>query len=131
MHEFGVVSHLLQGLEAKARELGATRIVAINLVIGDRASIVDESFRFYFDALAPGTVADGAVLTMRRVPTRFFCAACAARYTPASGDFRCPTCGTTGRVTEEGSEFLVESIEVERAAVDEVGEEQQFAEGKG
>jgi hydrogenase nickel incorporation protein HypA/HybF len=113
MHEFSVATQLLEGLEAKARELGATRIVAINLVIGDRASIVDESFRFYLEALAPGTLAEGAQLNVRRVTTRFHCAICDTHYTPGGGHFHCPTCGATGHVTEEGSEFLVESIEIE------------------
>jgi hydrogenase nickel incorporation protein HypA/HybF len=114
MHEFGVARQLLDGLEAKARELGATRIVSINLVIGDRASIVDESFRFYFEALAPGTLAEGAQLVVRRVPTRFHCDACDALYTPSGSNFHCPACGATGHVTAEGSEFLVESIEIEQ-----------------
>jgi hydrogenase nickel incorporation protein HypA/HybF len=113
MHEFSVATQLLEGLEAKARELGATRIIAINLVIGDRASIVDESFRFYFEALAPGTLAEGARLIVRRVPTRFHCDVCDALYVPTGGSFHCPTCGATGHVTSEGSEFLVESIEIE------------------
>lgn len=114
MHEFGVVSQLLQGLEAKAREVGATRILAINLVIGERASIVDDSFRFYFEALSPGTVAEGAQLHVRRVPSRFYCAGCDERYVPATGTFNCPTCGSLGQLTEEGGEFLVESIEIEQ-----------------
>lgn len=117
MHEFGVMTYLLAGVEEKARELGARRILAVNLVIGDRASIVDDLLLYYFDALTPGTLADGAVLNVRRVPMRFHCAHCDEPYTPEGFDFRCPRCGWLGQVTDDGGELLVESIEIEEGNV--------------
>src|SRR5262249_14507891 len=114
MHEFGVMSYLLEAVEEKAQELGATRVLAINLVIGDRASIVDDSLLYYFDFMTPGTVAEGAQLNTRRVPTRFRCDRCDKLYEPVGADFRCPDCGKVGQLTEEGAEFLIESIVIER-----------------
>ncbi len=99
-------------MEAKAREIGAERIVAINLVIGERASVFDDSLLFYFDMLTPGTRADGARLNVRRTPMRFHCAACDRDYGRAGDTFRCPDCGTVGQITRDGSELLIESIEV-------------------
>ena len=113
MHEFGLMTYLLDGVEEKARELGASRILAVNLVIGDRASIVDDLLLYYFDELTPGTLAAGAQLNVRRVPMRFDCESCAGPYLPKGIDFRCPHCGALGRMTQDGSELLVESIEIE------------------
>lgn len=118
MHEFALMNHLLQAVEGKAQELGADRVLAINLVVGDRSSIVDDSgwtpaWLFYFDMLTPGTVVEGAALNMRRVPSRFYCSACDQTFEPAH-DFRCPHCSAIGVMTDEGGEFLLESIEIER-----------------
>jgi len=114
MHEFGVMMYLLDAVEEKARELNASRVLVINLVIGDRASIVEDSLDYYFDQMTPGTLAEGARLSMRRVPMRFKCLNCENMFTPVNGTFRCPVCDSVGQVTEEGSEFLIESIEIER-----------------
>lgn len=113
MHEFGVMTYLLQAVEEAAREEGARRVLAINLVIGDRATIVDDSMLFYFEAMKAGTLAEAAELKMRRVPSRFYCSRCDSTYVPGK-DFCCPDCGALGMLTDEGSEFLIESIEIER-----------------
>jgi len=114
MHEFGVMTYLLDAVEDKARELNAARVLAINLVIGDRSSIVDDSLMFYFDMLAQGTLAQGAALNTRRVPNRFRCSTCNTTYEPVGIDYRCPDCGNIGQMTDEGGEFLIESIVIER-----------------
>jgi hydrogenase nickel incorporation protein HypA/HybF len=113
MHEFSVVTYLLETVEAEAREHGASRVLTIDLVIGDRASIVDESLFFYFDMLKSGTLAEDAKLTARRVPSEFDCLECGNTYV-ASDDFHCPVCGGIGRVSSKGSEFYIESIEIEK-----------------
>jgi len=115
MHEMAVMGYLLETVEEQAVAAGASRVLAINLVMGDRASFVDDSLLFYFDLLTPGTVAEGARLQVRRTPMRFQCAGCAGAYTPRDDTFRCPACGVVGQVTDEGSELLIESIEVERS----------------
>lgn len=113
MHEFAIMTQLLQAVEQKAQELNAAKVCAINLVVGERMGIVDDSLQFCFDMLTPDTVVAGATLNVRHVATRFLCGACAKTYAPGLADFRCPTCGAVGQITEAGSEFLIESIEIE------------------
>ena len=112
MHELSVMTYLLEAVEEKAREIGAERVVAINLVMGERASMFDDSLLFYFDMLTPGTRAEGARLNVRRTPMRFHCAECGQDYSPVDDTFRCPQCRIVGQVTADGSELLIESIEV-------------------
>jgi hydrogenase nickel incorporation protein HypA/HybF len=114
MHEFGVMTYLLDAVAEKAQELDATRVIAINIVVGERSCIVSDSLEFYFQMLAEGTVAEGAALNTRRVPTQFRCGDCNTTYEPADYDFRCPDCGEVGLITDEGSELLIESILIER-----------------
>jgi hydrogenase nickel incorporation protein HypA/HybF len=114
MHEFSIMSYLLEAVEAEARQIGARKVLTINLVVGERAGI-DDSLRFYFDALTPGTLAEGARLAIRRTAMRFFCKPCGGEYTPAParGDFGCPDCGAVGELRDDASGLLIESMEVE------------------
>ena len=114
MHEFSIVSHLLEAVETQAHQLEANRVLAINLVVGERSGLVDESLNFYFDMLAPGTVAEGARLNVRRTSMRFKCQQCGVEYTPPPGDFHCPTCGEIGQVVDDASKMLIESLEINR-----------------
>lgn len=111
MHELSVMAHLLERVETHADRLAAQKVVAINLIVGERASIVDDALLFAFDLLTPGTVAEGARLIIQRPPMRFRCPPCDADYHPGA-DFRCPQCGTIGRDAGDGSELLIESLEI-------------------
>lgn len=114
MHEFSIMSYLLEAVEEQARQLKARRVLAINLVLGERAGI-DDSLLFYFDQMTPGTITEGAILNIRRTTMKFHCAACDVDYSPvpARADFACPTCGKVGQLVDDASELLIESIEIQ------------------
>lgn len=113
MHEYAVTRSIVEIAETQAKQAGAARITAINLVIGDRSSILDESVRLYFDLIAEGTIAQGAELNFQRRKTEFYCPNCQTNYPKPSKGFDCPTCGSIGSPTEAGKEFYVASIEIE------------------
>ena len=114
MHEFSIMSYLLEAVAEQARQLEARKVLAINLVLGERAGI-DDSLLFYFDQMTPGTIAEGAALNIRRTTMKFHCATCAEDYSPvpARGDFACPQCSAVGELSDDASELLIESIEIE------------------
>ena len=113
MHELAVTENVLDIVARHATEAAATQVLRIHLVIGELASIVDDSVQFYFDYLAQGTVAEGAALVFRRVPVTVRCKACMHTWSPRSADWTCPACGKLGATVVSGREFYVESIEVE------------------
>lgn len=113
MHELSIASYLLDAVEEQATTTGATRVLAINLVVGERSGIVDDSLGFCLQMLSPGMLSEGARLNIRRTPMRFHCYECHADYAPGEADFDCPACGTVGQVVDDGSGLLIESIEVE------------------
>ena len=113
MHELSIASYMLEAVTEQAQQAGARRVLAINLVVGERAGIVDDSLRFSFELLASGTPAEGARINTRKTPMRFQCAGCSEDYTPDEGSFRCPQCGITGQVVDDGSALTIESIEIE------------------
>jgi hydrogenase nickel incorporation protein HypA/HybF len=113
MHELSIASYLLESVSDHARQIGARRVLAINLVLGERSGVVDESLCFSFDLLAAGTLAEGALLNARRTPMRFHCTPCAEDYPQTGDDFGCPRCGAVGQIVDDGSQLLIESIEIE------------------
>ena len=114
MHELPVTQGILEVTLEAAQGAGAHRILAINLVIGDLSSIVDDSLQFYFDILSRGTPAEGAILRFQRQAATARCWDCGHQYeatvplTPA-----CPLCGSARLEISGGREFRVESIEVD------------------
>jgi hydrogenase nickel incorporation protein HypA/HybF len=114
MHELPVTEGILQVALEAADQVGARRITAINLVIGELASIVDDSVQFYFDFLSRETPAAGAVLHFKRESASGLCLDCGFCFdvVPPVMPF-CPGCNSSRLQVSGGREFFVESIEVE------------------
>jgi hydrogenase nickel incorporation protein HypA/HybF len=113
MHESSVVEALLGLVLAKAKEAGAARVLAIDLVVGEATGYVDESLRFYLERYAAGTVAEGAELRTKRIAPLLRCGGCGKEFARERFSFTCPSCGAEGLPTGVGNEFYVDSMEIE------------------
>ena len=116
MHEMTVTQSILDIAVRHAQQARASRIVQINLVVGELSGIVDESVQFYFDFLSKDTMAAGATLVFERRPALFHCRECGTSYHPEGLDWTCPACSRRGFDVLSGREFRIESIEVSDAA---------------
>ena len=112
MHELPVTQGMLSIALEHAARAHATRITAINLVIGELSGIVDDSVQFYFDFMSKDTLAEGALLRFERIPGRFRCHECQTTFS-TNGTWECPQCGQWKVEIVSGREFYVDSIEVE------------------
>ena len=114
MHELAVTEGILKTAVEASERNGARRITAINLVIGELSSIVDDSVQFYFDLLSKGTLAENAALRFRREPSIALCLDCAHQFNVSAPlESKCPKCGSVRLQVKGSREFLIESIEVE------------------
>lgn len=114
MHELPATKGVLTTALDAARDAGAGKVVAIDLVVGELASIMDDSVQFYFDVISRGTAAEGARLRFRREAAEARCGDCGGRFAvvpPLRPD--CPLCGSWSVVVRGGQDFYVESIEVD------------------
>jgi len=113
MHELSVTQSLLNIALEEAKKNNAKKIKKITLVVGDLTSIMDDSVQFYFDILSKSTIAEGAVLSFKRIPAEFRCGECGHLFERKTYSFRCPKCGGKSVLAEKGQEFYIESMEVE------------------
>jgi hydrogenase nickel incorporation protein HypA/HybF len=113
MHELPVTQSLLEIALRRARESSATRITDLHIVMGELATMLDDSIQFYWDILAEGTIAQGAILHFRRVPAELQCMACFEKYFPGDRELVCPKCGSVGAKIIAGEEFSLEAIDIE------------------
>jgi hydrogenase nickel incorporation protein HypA/HybF len=114
MHELPITQSILDIALKHASAAQANRIEGIHIVMGELSSSVDDSVQFYWDIIAQGTLAEGALLHFRRVPAELQCMACAHKYHPEDGELVCPQCGSAGARIIAGEEFFVESIDIDR-----------------
>jgi len=113
MHELPVTQNLLEIAIRHAQNSNAKRIISLNIIIGQLATIVDDSVQFYWDLIAEDTIAKGARLNFCRIPTELWCQDCNCRYTPGPDDFACPECLGINVKIVAGKEFYLDSIEIE------------------
>jgi hydrogenase nickel incorporation protein HypA/HybF len=105
-------SALNLALESAQKE-GANRILAIRLRIGALSGVVPDALRFAFDALTPGTLAEGAELAIDDVQARFWCAACAREFEAEDLLSDCPECHQPSGELRAGREMELAAVEIE------------------
>ncbi len=113
MHELSVTQGVLDIALEKAKEVRASRITGINLVIGEMSSIVDDCVQFYFDFLSKDSIAHDARLSFNRIPMQVRCRSCGLSFSPDKSIWSCPRCSKWEVEVIAGQEFYIDSIEVE------------------
>ena len=123
MHELAVTESILEIAVRHAKQQNARRITELFIVIGEWSSTVDDSVQFYWDMISENTIAQGAKLHFKRIPTELLCKQCGHTYHPDSRNLLCPQCQSKHIKVKTGEEFYLEAIEVEAAPVEAVSNE--------
>jgi len=113
MHELSITQSMLNLVLEQAEKAGAKEVGKINLVIGEMTGVVSDCVQFYFDFLSKGTLAEGAALAFKIIPTKARCRGCAQLFELKEFDWTCPYCQSNNMEIVAGKELFVESIEVE------------------
>ena len=113
MHELPVTQNILEIAIRHAKKSKATRILQLNIVIGQLSSFIDDSIQFYWDIISKDTIAEGALLNIERIPAKFTCLECSESYTLALNGYECPECGSTHVKILSGKEFYLDSLDIE------------------
>lgn len=113
MHEMGIISGVLDAVNASAVEAGATRVLAVNLRVGQMTEAVEDALAFAFEALSEGTMCEGAELAIEWVEPTSICLECACEFEHDRFHRTCPECGSYQTVIVAGRELEIVSIEVD------------------
>lgn len=114
MHELSVTENVLNIAIKHASINSATKVTAVNLVIGQLSSIIDDSVNFYWDFITENTICAGSKLFFQKIPAEFLCSNCGSTYEFSHDSSACPKCGTVTNKLIKGDEFFVDSIEIEK-----------------
>ena len=113
MHELSIMQSAMNLALAEARRAGANRVHEIRLRIGALSGVIPDALQFAFEALADGTLAEGAQLVIEDVPARFWCAACSREFESPNMLAQCPDCRSLSGELRAGREMEVTSMEID------------------
>ncbi len=113
MHEGALTEDLFEHVLAHAREAHASRVTRVKVTIGALSDATAESIQFYFDSLAPGTIADKAILEFVSTPGTARCPACSKEFEISEIYASCPECGAFPVTVTGGNGVYLSSLEVE------------------
>ena len=113
MHELQVTQNILDIAIKHGKNSNASRILQLNIVIGQLSSFIDDSIQFYWDLISKDTMAEGATLNIMRIPAEFSCLDCGNHYNISPDGFECPDCGSSHVEILTGKEFYLDSLDIE------------------
>jgi hydrogenase nickel incorporation protein HypA/HybF len=113
VHEMGITQEILLAVARAADDAGALRVTAVRLTVGELTEVVPDALEFAWEALTPGTVAEGASLEISRTPGRSRCTQCGIEFEHDRFDRLCTGCGAFLVEVLSGSELLIDAVEVD------------------
>lgn len=100
-------------LEMAVTRATPRRILRLELRVGALSGVVKEALEFAFDAMSPGTLAEGGCLDIEEVAVRARCEPCDQDFEPDSLFYECPRCGAPSADVRRGRELALVAVEVE------------------
>jgi hydrogenase nickel incorporation protein HypA/HybF len=113
VHEIAIAQSIIDLVNDKASGGGFTRVYSVTVAIGALSSVEPDSLSFGFDAVAAGTLAQGATLIIDRTPGKGFCVTCVKEIEVSSRGMPCPTCDGHQWLVVSGEELTLKNLEVD------------------
>ena len=110
MHEMSIAVELLRQLESIAAERDIEQIEEITVQTGLMRQVVPDALEVAFQALAAGTIADGAAIVVEAVDIEAKCCSCDLTFVASIDNFLCPTCGQANVDIIKGNEIILSSL---------------------
>ncbi len=112
MHEFSIVSSLLDLVEADVRKHEAKAATRIVVRIGEMSGVVAELLTEAFHVCKRGTLAEQAELVVEKQEVLISCG-CGYKGPIKDRRFICPVCGTADVEATAGEEMILQQLEME------------------
>ncbi|GMV45934.1 MAG: hypothetical protein AMXMBFR66_13320 [Pseudomonadota bacterium] len=115
MHEMSLAGGILRIVEDAAARERFGRVRCLALEAGVLAGVEVRALRFALEAIAPGTVLEGATIEIDEPPGSAWCMACSETVPIASRVDPCPRCGRHQLMPNGGTELKVRELIVHDA----------------
>ncbi len=115
MHELQVTERILNIALKHAATNNVSKIISIQLRIGELSDLENEWIQQYFDHLSKDTIAKGAILKIERAPVVMQCDTCAHSFQidiKQIKEIQCPECGEKKCTLTSGREYYIKDMEV-------------------
>jgi len=116
MHELGIMANVLDLALEYSQANDVRKIRKVILEVGEYSGIMPKLAQDFFGYIAKNTIAEGAVIEIKKVPMKVRCRECGAEaeIIPNNLMLSCLECGSENleRITS-GREWKLESLEVE------------------
>lgn len=113
MHEMSLAGSIVRMVEDAAARERFKRVKRLTLEAGALAGVEVHALRFALDAMAPGTVLDGAAIEIDEPPGTAWCMACGDSVAIAARTDGCPRCGGWQLTPTGGLELKVRELIVQ------------------
>ena len=112
MHEFSIVSSLLDLVEANVRQHQARSAIKVVVSVGDMSGVVAELLTEAFHVCKRGTLAEQAELVIEKQEVLIRCG-CGYQGPIKKRRFICPVCGVADVEVTAGEEMILQQLEME------------------
>ncbi len=123
MHEVATSQFLADAVLREAKERNATRVLRVEVEIGELSFLEPDQISFWVEMCFQGTVAEGADLAIELVEPLVTCQQCGYSGEPPVAQhpayhfelpiFQCSRCGSPRLKVERGRECLLRRLELE------------------
>jgi hydrogenase nickel incorporation protein HypA/HybF len=112
VHEMSIAEGMLEIVESAARGSAPARVATIWLELGALSHVEPDALLFCFDAVARGSLAEGAKLAIVTLPGAAWCMPCGERVGLDRRGDPCPRCGSYQLEVVGGEEMRVKEIAI-------------------
>ncbi len=111
MHELTATQRILDAALERGGAGGGRRVRAVRLQLGVLSGLTEDSIRFYWDVLTPGTAAEGSALDVCMIPGRVACRTCGAENEVLDAYPMCPACAGVDLSVLAGDSCAIETVD--------------------
>jgi len=115
MHEFSLVTALLNQVGELMRQEQAERVISMQVNIGAFCGVDPELFRIAYDMLVDTSPARGAQLRVVQSPLESRCGNCGHEFANNFFHFQCPSCNSNDVTAVRGEDLVLETVTLERS----------------